>query len=81
VTVGVRGLANGRRAILRPTFVSARVRGPATEVAAVSADALEVYADLTGLTPGRYNLPVRYQVSGRIAITSVAPASLDVTIR
>ena len=44
-------------------------------------DTLEVYADLTGLTAGRYNLPVRYQVSGDIAITGVTPATLDVTIR
>ena len=81
VPVGIRGLADGRRAVLRPTMVSAIVRGPASAVAAVSADALEVYADLTGLAPGRYNLPVRFQASGHIAITSVAPANLDVTIR
>jgi len=81
VPVRIRGLAPGRRAVLRPTAVSAVVRGPAPAVAAVSADTLEVFADLTGLTPGRYNLPVRFQVSGEIAITSVTPANLDVTIR
>ena len=81
VPVGIRGLAAGRRAVLLPTTVSAVVRGPSAAVAGVSADALEVYADLTGLTPGRYNLPVRSQVSGEIAITSVTPANLDVTIR
>ena len=81
VPVGIRGLAAGRRAVLLPTTVSAVVRGPSAPVAGVSADALEVYADLTGLTPGRYNLPVRSQVSGEIAITSVTPANLDVTIR
>jgi YbbR domain-containing protein len=81
VPVRVRGLISGRRAVLRPAHVSANVRGTAAALAGVAADTLEVYADLTGLTAGRYNLPVRYQVSGEIAITGVTPATLDVTIR
>jgi YbbR domain-containing protein len=81
VPVRVRGLISGRRAVLRPPNVSAHLRGTAAALAGVAADTLEVYADLTGLTAGRYNLPVRYQVSGDIAITGVTPATLDVTIR
>lgn len=81
VPVRVRGLVSGRRAVLRPATVSAHVRGTEAALTGLSADRLEVYADLTGLTAGRYNLPVRYQVSGDIAITGVSPATLDVTIR
>ncbi len=81
VPVRVRGLVSGRRAVLRPPAVSAHLRGSAAALAGLAADTLEVYADLTGLTVGRYNLPVRYQVSGDIAITGVSPATLDVTIR
>ena len=81
VAVGVRGLAPGRRVVLRPTEVSARVRGPEPAVVALSPAQLAVFADLTGLAPGRYNLPVRHEATGDIAIMEVEPANLDVTIR
>jgi len=81
VAVGLRGLAAGRKATLTPSTVSAVVRGPATAVSALTADGIELYADLSGLNPGRYNLPVRYQPSRDVTITRVEPATLDVTIR
>ena len=81
VPIGLRGLAAGRRATLTPVQVTATVLGPGDAVARLTAGSLELYADLSGLVPGRYNLPVRYQSSGAITITRVEPANLDVTIR
>jgi hypothetical protein len=81
VAVGLRGLAAGRSATIRPTHVTATVRGAATALNGLTPDRLECYADLSGLLPGRYNLPVRFQSSGGVAITRVEPANLDVTIR
>ena len=81
VPVAVRGLAAGRRATLKPVQVTATVRGSSEAVAALTAGSLELYADLSGLTPGRYNLPVRYQSSREVTITRVEPLNLDVTIR
>jgi hypothetical protein len=81
VRVAIRGLASGRRATLRPQTVSAHVRGPRGNVTSLSSQQLVLFADLSGLARGRYNLPVRYETSGPITIVGVAPASLDVTIR
>ena len=81
VPVGLRGLAAGRHATLRPAQVTATVRGAGTAVSGLTATSLELYADLSGLIPGRYNLPVRYQSPGEVTITRVEPANLDVTIR
>ena len=81
VPVGLRGLAAGRRATLRPATVSATVQGAPSAVSALTVAGVELYADLSGLNPGRYNLPVRYQSSRDVTITRVEPANLDVTIR
>jgi len=81
VSVKLRGLAAARRATLSPAQVAVTVRGAPAAVNGLSPAALDVFADLTGLVPGRYNLPVRYQSSGEIAITHVEPANLDVIIR
>ena len=81
VPVGLRGLAAGRRATLRPDTVSATVQGATSAVSALTVAGVELYADLSGLNPGRYNLPVRYQSTRDVTITRVEPANLDVTIR
>ena len=81
VPVAVRGLSSGRRATLTPAQVTATVRGSGTVLERLTAASLDVYADLSGLVPGRYNLPVRYQSTREVAITRVEPLNLDVTIR
>ena len=50
-------------------------------MSALTVAGVELYADLSGLNPGRYNLPVRYQSTRDVTITRVEPANLDVTIR
>ena len=57
------------------------MQGANSAVSGLTAAGLELYADLSGLNPGRYNLPVRYQSSRDVTITRVEPANLDVTIR
>jgi YbbR domain-containing protein len=81
VPVKLRGLAAGRRATLTPGQVRATVKGETAVVAGLTDASLDVYADLTGLNRGRYNLPVRYQSSRNVTILRVEPANLDVTIR
>jgi hypothetical protein len=81
VPVKLRGLATGRRATLTPGQVRATVKGETAVVAGLTDASLDVYADLTGLNRGRYNLPVRYQSSRNVTILRVEPANLDVTIR
>lgn len=81
VPVRIRGLAAGRRATLRPTQVTASVRGAGAAVAGLTPAGLDLYADLSGLVRGRYSLPVRYQSTTHVTITRVEPANLDVTIR
>ena len=81
VPVSLRGLAAGRRATLSLTAVRATVRGGGPVVSGLAADGLELFADLSGLNPGRYNLPVRYHSRGDVTIIRVEPANLDVTIR
>jgi len=81
VPVKIRGLASGRRATLRPTLVTTTVKGAGSAVSGLTATGVELYADLSGLVPGRYSLPVRYQATAQVAITRVEPANLDVTIR
>ena len=81
VPVRLRGLAAGRRATLSPAAVRATVRGSDAAVSGLMAAGLELFADLSGLNRGRYNLPVRYQSTGDVTIIRVEPANLDVTIR
>jgi YbbR domain-containing protein len=64
-----------------PSAVAVHVRGPAAAVASVGPSDLAVYADLAGLTRGRYNLPVRFDQLKDVTITRVEPAQLDVRLR
>lgn len=79
--VGIRGLAAGRRATIQPTQVTVTVRGAGPAVSSLTPAGLELYADLSGLVPGRYSLPVRFQSTPDVRITGVEPANLDVIIR
>ncbi len=79
--VGIRGLAAGRRATIQPTQVTATVRGAGPAVSSLTPAGLELYADLSGLVPGRYSLPVRFQSTPDVRITGVEPVNLDVIIR
>lgn len=79
--VGIRGLAAGRRATIQPTQVTVTVRGAGPAVSSLTPAGLDLYADLSGLVPGRYSLPVRFQSTPDVRITGVEPVNLDVIIR
>jgi YbbR domain-containing protein len=81
VPVELRGTLPGRHAAASPMQVTVHVRGSAARVSALTASAIRLYADVSGLGPGRYNLPVRYDAPGEFSITQVEPATLDVRIQ
>lgn len=81
VTVEARGLARGRRVTVRPSRVAVVIQGIPRAVDAVGRDDVQVYADLTGLAPGRYNLPVKHDTPPGITVLRVEPATLDVVVR
>ncbi len=58
-----------------------RVKGAASAVTAIRPEDLQVYADLSGLVRGRYNLPVRFDQPADVAIVGLEPAQLDVRLR
>lgn len=81
VAVELRGLGRGRRATVRPTRVAIVIQGIPRAVDAVGRDDVRVFADLTGLAPGRYNLPVKHATPPGMTILRVEPATLDIVVR
>jgi YbbR domain-containing protein len=60
--------------------VAVRVKGAASAVSAIRPGDLQIYADLSGLGRGRYNLPVRFDQPADVAIVGLEPAQLDVRL-
>jgi YbbR domain-containing protein len=81
VPVAFRSAAAGIHATSRPAEVAVRVKGAASAVTAIRPGDLQVYADLSGLVRGRYNLPVRFDQPADVAIVGLEPAQLDVRLR
>lgn len=81
VAVAPRGLGRGRRATVNPSRVSVVVQGLPRTVEGLGRGDVAVYADLTGLAPGRYNLPVKYETPPGITVLRVEPATLGVVVR
>lgn len=81
VPVEVQGLAKGRRAVVSPDTVTVHVRGAGPVVTALEPGAIDLFADVSGLGRGRYNLPVKFQSSDDYTITRVEPSTLGITIR
>ena len=79
--VELRNAGNRLISTASPREVTVRLRGAPKAIAALHATDLKVYADLSGLGRGRYNLPVRFDPPQDMTITSVAPAQVDVRIR
>lgn len=81
VTVAPRGLGASRRASIQPSRVRVVVRGSPDALEALARGDVNVFADLTGLAPGRYNLPVKFEAPSHVSVVRVEPATLDVVIR
>ena len=81
VAVEPRGLGRRRRVSVTPPRVSVVVQGTPRTVEALDRGDVDVYADLTGLAPGRYNLPVKYEAPPGVTVLRVEPATLGVVVR
>jgi YbbR domain-containing protein len=81
VPVHLRNVRTGLKARVAPAAVSVVVRGPVNALSALKSEAVVAYADLAGLGPGRYNLPIRVELPQAIDIVRTQPATVSVTIR
>ncbi len=81
VPVQVRNLASRLRASASPQEVTVHLRGAASAVAALKPADLSVFADVSGLSRGRYNLPVRFDQPHDATIVRVEPSEADVRVR
>ncbi len=81
VPIILRHLGRGLRAAVVPPEVAVRARGAADVVRGVTAEHVPAFVDLSGLKPGRYNLPVRIDATAGFSIAATDPAAVRVTIR
>jgi len=79
VRVTVRNLPAGMRASVEPAVVSVLVRGAESVLGHLDLRAVAPYIDVTGLGPGRYEVPVLLDLGGTF-VPSVRPATVTVTI-
>jgi len=81
VPVHLRNVAPGSKARVVPAVASVFVRGPLNVLSTLQSDSVVAYADLAGLGPGRYNLPIRVEPPQNFEIVRTQPATVSVTIR
>lgn len=81
VPVRWRNLGAGLRATVRPTVTRVQIRGAQEGIEGLEADAIDAFVDLAGLGPGRYNLHVQVEPSQVFGVSTIIPATVDVTIR
>jgi YbbR domain-containing protein len=77
--VAVRNLAQGLKAHVDPGVVSVTVRGGQSVLGRLGPDAAEPYVDVTGLGPGRHEVPVLLDQVGRLTSTA-RPLTVTVII-
>lgn len=66
---------------ITPGTVSVEVRGQPATLGAMTTESVAAFADLAGLGPGRYNLPVRVDLPPEVEIVRVQPALVSIRIR
>ena len=76
-----RNLGAGLQAQVQPSLTRLTVRGRREGLASLSPADIDVFVDLAGLGPGRYNLRVQVGPSQTFGITAIAPALVNVTIK
>ncbi len=58
-----------------------QVRAPTSERINISADEIEVWADLSDLTPGEHTIPLRSQINApRAAVANITPRQITITL-
>src|SRR4030095_2696452 len=78
--VTVKNLSAGSRATVEPAVVSVLLRGPEPVLGRLDPRLIGPYVDVKGLGPGRYEVPVLFDLGGPLAIASVRPATVTVNI-
>lgn len=79
IAVEARNVAPGRAARVTPAAIDVVVRGAASVVAELQA--VGAFVDVSGLSAGRFQLPVRVDSIANVELTRVEPLSVDVRIR
>jgi YbbR domain-containing protein len=81
VKVSIRNLRAGTRGTLEPSVVSVLLRGAENLLGRLDQRSIGPYIDVTGLEPGRHDVPVLFDLPGRLTVASVRPATIAVTIK
>jgi len=81
VPVRPMNLAARRRAEMSPVAVSLAVKGTRERVEGIQPGLVNVFVDLAGLGPGRYNLPVRTEPPEDVRLSHVEPPTIQVRIK
>lgn len=80
VGIGARNLAEGLTVRIEPAEATVTLRGPAPTLAAVGADAVDLFVDVAGLTAGTYTLPVQAVPPAASGVASMDPATVRVRL-
>lgn len=81
LAVEATGLSTGLKAVFSPANVDIILSGPLPLLDTLTGSNVQVVADLTGLTPGTYQVTPTVQLStSDLRVVSILPASLEVTI-
>ncbi len=72
VPVAARGLAEGRSATIEPPAVDVVLRGPRSRLAPLTT--ATAYVDVTGMAPGRFDLPVKLDPVADVVPAAFQPA-------
>jgi YbbR domain-containing protein len=79
VPVASRGLAEGRSARVEPDAVVVVLRGARARLQPLTT--ASAYVDVTGLPPGRHDVPVRIDPVADVQVAAIQPATVAVRIR
>jgi hypothetical protein len=79
--VVVRNVERGLSATVTPSVVSVVMRGPDTVLARLDPRTMAPYVDVTGLGPGRHEVPVLIDVTGTLTVASIRPATVIVMLQ
>lgn len=78
--VTVRNVEGSRRASAQPAVVSLTLRGAQPVLSRLDPGSIAPYVDVTGLGPGRHEVPVLLDLSGTLSVVAIRPATVTVII-
>jgi YbbR domain-containing protein len=79
--VAVRNLEPGLKGKAEPAVVAVHLRGAVTLLGRLGPPTVTPYVDVTGLGPGRHEVPVLVDPIGRLTVAAVRPATVFVVIQ